>query len=827
VNTERPENDDTGASGGEPENWDAPGAGTSPGASGGRRDNAGAPGTASASGGQPEDSGAPGAGNSAEAGAPNGAGDGEERARDAGAGASADDRVTDAEDGRRAGTAGADGAAEAGAPGDADGTGEGPAPDTGDTGVGTPDAEGGQLAGTAGAGEAEGHRETDAVGEGRTPDAEPPEVGRETDAEGLRRAGTAGADGAGEAQGHGDAEAAGASRAPDAGGSEDGRETDAEGGQQAGTAGAGKADEGGVPEDIDADAEGRAPGGAASEDGREADAEGERPAEMPSRDGAGPAYTDVGAKGQASVAGVGAQGSDGGAGAGFGAEAPGRERGGASELGRERDDARRGGGRRRSPAVVASVAAAVLLVGGGGAYLAANASGGPDGSAAAGASGGSTPPPLRLDGATEGGAANGIAPGEPNPYGVRYRAGCDLPDGPGAAPVYRASGQVGADDVERLAEALGVDGTPVSHGQTWHIGVKDGTGPTLQVDKQAPGAWTFQRFASGSDDCRGVAGCAKTPSARAGDPPAEDAAKKAAEPVLEAAGQDEAKLDASQVMGAQRVVHAEPVVDGLPTHGWTTGVTVNAQGEVVGGSGLLAAPVKGDTYPVLSAEKTLGLMNETPDGGDGRGGIGGCADPVPLKEQPDAACDPSVKTKKDTVTVEKAVFGLAAHAVDGRQALVPSWLFQVRAQDARDRFTVTYPAVDPAYLATPSEEPTTGPSPRPSGPKDDPSASPVTRNVTVEGYTAEGRDLTVTFTGGVCAEYDVTASESGGTVTVRVTETTRPEKVCILIAKVFHRTVRLDAPLGDRRVVGTDGQGIPLEKPGARLPATPQMSGAR
>lgn len=486
------------------------------------------------------------------------------------------------------------------------------------------------------------------------------------------------------------------------------------------------------------------------------------------------------------------------------------------------------GGRRRSSAAVAAVAAAVLLVGGGGAYLAANASGGSDGSAATGADG-STPPPLNLDGATDGGGSPGIAPGEPNPYGVKYRAGGELPDGPGSAPVYRATGQVGADDVARLAEALGVDGTPVSRGETWHIGVKDGSGPTLQVDKKAPGAWTFQRFAAGTDDCRGVAECSKAPSARAGDPPAEEAAKKAAEPVLEAAGLDEAKLDASQVMGAQRMVHAEPVVDGLPTYGWTTGVTVNAQGEVVGGSGLLESPEKGDTYPVLSAEKTLGLMNRTP-AADGRTGIGGCADPVPLKDGTAVPCEaaPDAPSKNtDTVTVEKAVFGLAAHAVDGRQALVPSWLFEVRAPEARDSFTVTHPAVDPEYLASSSGEATDGPSPRPSGPKDDPSASPVTRNVTVEGYKAEGRELTVTFTGGVCADYDVTASESGGAVTVRVTETTRPEKVCILIAKVFHRTVQLDEPLGDRKVVGTDGQSVPLEKPGARLPATPQTSGAQ
>ncbi|XHM66984.1 hypothetical protein ACE6JH_09725 [Streptomyces nigra] len=576
---------------------------------------------------------------------------------------------------------------------------------------------------------------------------------------------------------------AGEGRASDAGDAGEGQVSDAE---DAGEGQASDAGEGRAPAAVEGDAEAEAPEVVAADAGAGVPEAVEAGAEVPEAEGAPADGPDV----------------------------DGRHGQGA-------------GGRRRSSAAVAAVAAAVLLVGGGGAYLAANASGGSDGSAATGA-GGSTPPPLNLDGATDGGGSPGIAPGEPNPYGVKYRAGGELPDGPGSAPVYRATGQVGADDVARLAEALGVDGTPVSRGETWHIGVKDGSGPTLQVDKKAPGAWTFQRFAAGTDDCRGVAECSKAPSARAGDPPAEDAAKKAAEPVLEAAGLDEAKLDASQVMGAQRVVHAEPVVDGLPTYGWTTGVTVNAQGEVVGGSGLLESPEKGDTYPVLSAEKTLGLMNRTP-AADGRTGIGGCAAPVPLKDGTAVPCEaaPDAPSKDtDTVTVEKAVFGLAAHAVDGRQALVPSWLFEVRAPEARDSFTVTHPAVDPEYLASSSGEATDGPSPRPSGPKDDPSASPVTRNVTVEGYKAEGRELTVTFTGGVCADYDVTASESGGAVTVRVTETTRPEKVCILIAKVFHRTVQLDEPLGDRKVVGTDGQSVPLEKPGARLPATPQTSGA-
>ncbi|WP_406416719.1 hypothetical protein [Streptomyces sp. NBC_01614] len=500
-----------------------------------------------------------------------------------------------------------------------------------------------------------------------------------------------------------------------------------------------------------------------------------------------------------------------------------------------------GSSRRRSPAIIASVAAAVLLVGGGGAYLAANASGGSDGGTTSGAADDDTPPPLHLDGYSEGGGTKGIAPGEPNPYGVTYKAGGDLADGPGSAPVYRAGGEVGADEVARLAEALGIDGKPVAQGQTWRVGAKDGAGPSLQVNKQAPGTWTFYQYAPGTDDCRSVTTCSKGSPDAGGDPVSEAAAKKAAAPVLKAVGQDDAKLDASQLMGDRRVVNASPVVGGLPTYGWTTGVTVNAQGEVVGGSGQLAAPVKGDTYPVLDAEKTLGLMNAAP-GTDGRMGIGGCASPVPLKDRLEAPCGSSGSEAstgtgtgtdtgtdmpaKDTLTVEKAVFGLASHFVDARQALVPSWLFEVRAPGAKDSFTVTHPAVDPKYLVstTPSQEPPAQPSPRPSGPKDESTSAPVTRNVGVDAYTVDGRELTVAFTGGVCADYKVTASETGDEVTVRVTETSQPDKVCILIAKVFHKTVQLDEPLGDRKVVGTDGQDVPLEKPGT---VRPETSGAR
>lgn len=586
-----------------------------------------------------------------------------------------------------------------------------------------------------------------------------------------------------------------------------------------------KVTEAGAPEGGDAQAGAAEP--SAPEPVGAQDPEGE-----PEASGSEPGETRPDRGGQPEAVGGGAEVPEGGAGASEPAapqaDAPQAAVRPESGGGAGRDGDGGGAGWRRSPVLVASVAAAVLLVGGGGAYLAASAVGGPGGGTTPGADGGATPPPLTLDAYAEGGP-HGIAPGEPNPYGAAYRADGPLPEGPDSAPVYRARGQITEAQVAGLAKALDVDGKPVAEGGSWRIGGKDGSGPTLRVNRDAPGTWTFSRYASGTDDCKGET--CRTPPV-GGDPVVtEEAARKAAAPVLKALGQDDAKLDASQVMGVKRVVNAEPEVGGLPTHGWTTGVVVGAGGEVVGGSGRLSTPVKGDTYPVVSAEKALELMNTAPGAGD-RAEIGGCATPVPLEggqqEQSEPCVTATTLPAEDTVTVDGAVFGLAAHAVDGRQTLVPSWLFETRPTASQDGGTVTYPAVAPEYLdsgARPGESGTGRPTEPGDG--DEPTTAPSTREVRAEGYTAEGGELTVTFTGGVCADYEVTASERGDRVTVTVTETPWPDKVCILIAKQYRQTVRLDAPLGSREVVDADGEPVPLHKDGARLPTAPSSGRTR
>ncbi|MET9375073.1 hypothetical protein ABZX98_13090 [Streptomyces sp. NPDC002992] len=453
---------------------------------------------------------------------------------------------------------------------------------------------------------------------------------------------------------------------------------------------------------------------------------------------------------------------------------------------------------RHRPLLVASVAASVLLAGGGGVYLATTASGGD----ATRPSGAAAPPPLRLDGKSGTDGGPGIAPGEPDPSGggVVYKAERPLPGGPSSAAVHRPEGRVTSAEVTRLAAALGIAGAPRLEGEVWKLAPeKDGQGLRLDVSAKAPGSWTFSRYDGGpaGDTCLKGKACpppgeTKTPS---GGPVSEAAARAAATPVLKAIGQEDAKLDASQLMGTVRVVNAEPVVGGLPTYGWSTGIHVGPGGELVAGSGQLKDPVAGHTYPVIGAGKALEELNRA-SAGAGPIGIGGCATDPPAgttDDRPTMTCEPDAKPKELAVT--GAVFGLAAQFVDGERALVPAWLFQVEANAGATPTTVVRTAVAPEHLAPPAK-----PSPTPT-PDPDEGTAPERR---IESYRVDGAGtkLSVTFWGGVCSEYTATVRESADKVAVRVTERPMdPGKACIAIAVEVTRMVTLEQPLAGRVVV--------------------------
>lgn len=511
--------------------------------------------------------------------------------------------------------------------------------------------------------------------------------------------------------------------------------------------------------------------------------------------------------------------------------------------------------RRFPPLAAASLAAALLLVGGGGAWWASAAG---DGSDSAKKTSSRTPEPLALDGYGDAGQPEreGIAVGEPNPYGTRYVFRGKVPEGPASAPAHLATGKVGKDEVARLAKALDVSGTPRADHGVWTVGgTRDGMSPALRVSQEAPGNWSYSAHGSpgghkgspsasepgsaaepGSPGESGAGSGRESGTGSATGPGSDKAvseqrAKRAAEPVLDLLGLGDAELDARRLNGAVRVVTASPVVDELPTYGWQTNLEVGSDGRLVGGNGMLSKLTRTADYPLIGADAALKRLNDTVRAGRVPGEIGDCATPVPhhdgdTAQSPDAVdssapCEPGAdagagSAKPAPEVIRSATFGLAATYVDGRQSLVPSWIFSARSADAADPAgaTVVHPAIDPEFITTASgddpvrEEPGQAPS-EDSGTPVEPGERNVTENAI--GYSADGRTLTLHFTGGVCSAYTGTAKESADQVEVRITgRWDRPGRACIALAKDLETKVTLDRPLGDRDVVdAATGKRVP------------------
>lgn len=325
---------------------------------------------------------------------------------------------------------------------------------------------------------------------------------------------------------------------------------------------------------------------------------------------------------------------------------------------------------------------------------------------------GSTPEPLALAGVV--GPAVDLPMGAPAPAPVGSGAGADgdpgggyvvrgdLPTGvPADTPVWwLASGPGERARVQALADALGAgDVEPVGDGWQASGG--------LVVDGGAGQAWSWSPCVlpsppEGAGQGGGAVGCAVAEPARRGPMPSptgpgEDAVRAAAAPVLAALGVDpDARVTVTAYDGGGSV-QVEPRVGGLPTSGFSTGLGVAADGTLNGASGYLALPEEGAAYPLVDARTALDRLPPM-------------AYAMICRMRPDGSCAPP-----RPVHITGAELGLSWQPlVDGRQALVPSWLYTTDTGGV-----LAAVALAPDYLAA---VPTPSPAPVPLGGGTDPGA---------------------------------------------------------------------------------------------------------
>jgi hypothetical protein len=438
-------------------------------------------------------------------------------------------------------------------------------------------------------------------------------------------------------------------------------------------------------------------------------------------------------------------------------------------------------------------------------------------------SGSDEPRPLRLaSGGTTPQRDAALSSGSGSSGSSGYRLTGTLPAGqPDDAPAYTlTSGPADADVVSALAKALDA-GTPVRDGKGWRAG-------GLVVSGDAGQSWWFAPCAKDmpvSDDVRvgcavatpggapvpataatpevadtgsGTAATPPPPSpAPQPDPMPEGDVRAAAKPVLAAVGLDaiDARVDTWAYGGSATVSRS---VGGLDVVGLDTSVQVDAQGHVTGASGFLASADRGDSYPLITAQDAYDQLPPVmramlcPVGPDGQG----CAEPEPTE-------------------ITGAHFGLLlSPLLDGGQALVPAWLFEVKGWTA----PLTVVAVQDKYLPKPPE-PTADPGTPGAVPPAPPAVDPAPARVAFAFDKASRGDhpdqLVETYGDtSTCVHENVTAQAKESEDTIYVVLEADPidtKRACTEDYRAVERTIRLQAPLGDREVVdASTGKPVPL-----------------
>ena len=307
------------------------------------------------------------------------------------------------------------------------------------------------------------------------------------------------------------------------------------------------------------------------------------------------------------------------------------------------------------------------------------------------------------------------------PAPVTYQVRGELPDLPDHARAYRTAGGVEQAAVRRLAGALGLSGEVTRARDGWQV--VDGD-QRLVVGTSSAGAWSFgpaeecvERLERGDAGPDGAASCTvsspvqkcapdgtcEEPPRRTDLPSQEDARRIAVDALDEGGIDTSGSVQVLQAFDAWEVL-TERRIDGRPTHGLSTHLSVGPQGELIRGGGLLGTMEEVGDYPLVDVqagverlraqavphpmlsggrEPAIAIAPVPPDGG----GPGG----------------PTVRTITD------AELGLMPVYVDERTWLEPAFLFELDDKD-----TIAVPAVVDALLEAPF-----GPAPKPApGPPD-------------------------------------------------------------------------------------------------------------
>jgi hypothetical protein len=263
---------------------------------------------------------------------------------------------------------------------------------------------------------------------------------------------------------------------------------------------------------------------------------------------------------------------------------------------------------------------------------------------------------------------------------------------------------------------------------------------------------------------------------------------------------------------APTVVQANPTVDGRPTAGLGTVLSVGPAG-VQNGAGWLVRSRSGPAYPLISARAAWNQLVRTPL-------------PMPLIACPEPGTPGSDPvTCGGPITVTGAQLGLALQQSTDGSLLVPAWLFSV---DGSPQPLVEV-AVEPRLVVPASAGAgaggvvTGGGSGSSAGsggvpvpdltatplPPVPPSTGPVApgQQSRFTSVQAAGSALDVRFWGGVasCFGYDVRVSESSSVVRLRLAEhRVGGAQVCPDLAMEHQQRVALGGPLGRRTVIDAE-----------------------